>query len=233
MKLTMSLKGSDILTCSETWLSSSVPNHLVSIPAMDLYRYDRDMGVRNGIESLRGGGVACYIRKELNLNGSVCPEYTRACCNIEIMTLKCIHDFGKIMHILTIYRPPRGSCEEFFKILSSFVELGNLLNYDLYICGDFNIDYLHRNDIKTKMFINFLRTFGLRQHITSATRVTAFSKTCVDFIISNTTDSKFLHVGVLNDVISDHHPVFICIKKQRNKVEFSKIKGRTYKYDFR
>ena len=144
-------KGSDILTCSETWLSSAVPNHLVSIPAMDLYRYDRDMGVGNGIKSLRGGGVACYIRKDLNLNTSICPEYTRVCCNIEIMTLKCIHDFGKIMHILTIYRPPRGSCDEFFNILSSFVELGNLLNYDLYICGDFKIDYLHRNDIKTKM----------------------------------------------------------------------------------
>ena len=36
----------------------------------------------------------------------------------------------------------------------------------------------------------------------------------------------------MNDVISDHHPIYICIKKRRNSVEYSKIKGRTYKkYD--
>ena len=38
--------------------------------------------------------------------------------------------------------------------------------------------------------------------------------------------------GVLCDVISDHHPTFICVKKQRPKPEYAKIKGRTYKdYD--
>ena len=106
------------------------------------------------------------------------------------------------------------------------------MNYDLYICGDFNIDYLHRNDIKTKWLIDFLRTFGLKQHITSATRVTGFSKSCIDFIISNIPDSRSTHVGVLSDVISDHHPIFLCIEKQQSKVEYSKIKGRTYKnYD--
>ena len=60
------------------------------------------MGIENGIERLRGGGVACYIRKDLNLTTSICSEYTRVCCDIEIMTLKCKYDFGKIMHILTI-----------------------------------------------------------------------------------------------------------------------------------
>ena len=33
-------------------------------------------------------------------------------------------------------------------------------------------------------------------------------------------------------MVSDHFPVFLCIKKRRNKVTYSKIKGRTYrKYD--
>ena len=27
-------KGSDILTCSETWLSNAIPNHMVAIPAV-------------------------------------------------------------------------------------------------------------------------------------------------------------------------------------------------------
>ena len=44
--------------------------------------------------------------------------------------------------------------------------------------------------------------------------------------------SNYIEQEVLCDVISDHDPIFICIKKQRLKPEYVKIKGRTYsKYD--
>ena len=51
-------------------------------------------------------------------------------------------------------------------------------------------------------------------------------------MISNIDQVKISNVGVLNDVISDHYPVYMCIKKERNRAEHKKIKGRTYKkYD--
>ena len=44
---------------------------------MDVFRYDRDNGINNGIEKLRGGGIACHVRKGLKLNVSVCIDLSR------------------------------------------------------------------------------------------------------------------------------------------------------------
>ena len=231
-EIAFTFQGIDILACSETWLCDAIPNNLVEIPNMDLFRFDRDKGRNNGTVKLRGGGVSCYIRRELSLSITLCPGYSTANRDIEIMTLKCRHVYGKLLHIIVVYRPPYGSHEEFFNILSNFIDSGNLAESELYICGDFNINFLHRNDIKSKSLIYFLRTHGLIQHINSATRISGFSKSCIDFIISNIPSDRVISAGVLDDVISDHYPVFLCVKKQRNTVKFCKIKGRTYrKYD--
>ena len=221
--------GIDILVCTETWLHEAIPNYLVEIPCMDLYRFDRDNGLCDGSVKTLGGGVACYIHRDLKLNASVQPDYSHICNSIEILTLKCVYVFGKIIHILAVYRPPTGSYLEFFEILADYIESGLLISHDVYICGDFNIDYLHRDDPKTKALISFLRTFGLKQHIQVATRLTGFSKSCIDFIISNIAVNKVCESGVLCEVLSDHHPVYLCVKKKRSHNEYCKIKGRTYK----
>ena len=133
---------------------------------------------------------------------------------------------------MIVYRPPSGSHDEFFRMLSDFIDQGHLCDNVLYICGDFNIDFLHRNDVKAKSLVTFLRTFGLKQHISSHTCITGFSKSCIDFIISNRPENLIVKSCVLMGVLSDHFPVFLCVKKQRSVAKFSKIKGRTYrKYD--
>ena len=222
--------GVDILICTETWLHDAIPNHLVEMPCMDLYRLDRDKGRHDASVKTRGGGVACYINKDLKLNVSINSEYSHICGDIEILTLNCVYLFGKLFHIMVVYRPPTGSYLQLFEKLTDYIESGLLTNNDLYICGDFNIDYLRRNDAKTKALISFLRTFGLKQHIQAATRLTGFSKTCIDFIISNITDSRVHEAGVLCEVLSDHYPVYLCVKKKRNHHEYCKIRGRTYKH---
>ena len=78
-----------------------------------------------------------------------------------------------------------------------------------------------------EIILRLNRSFGLKQHITLPTRITAFTKSCIDLLITNIPISKV--VGVLCDVVSDHHPVFICIKKKRLKPVYVKIKGRTYR----
>ena len=47
----------DVLACSETWLNESIPNHMVEIRGMDLFRWYRQNGIVNGISKTRGGGV--------------------------------------------------------------------------------------------------------------------------------------------------------------------------------
>ena len=57
---------------------------------------------------------------------------------------------------------------------------------------------------------------SLKQHITTPTRLTGFNSSCIDLIISNITNSLIESVGTLTDAVSDHLPVFICIKKKRS-----------------
>ena len=175
-------EGIGILVCTETWLHDAIPNHLVEIPSMNLFRYDRDNGKLDG-------SVACYVNKTLKLKVNIISNFTHISTDLGIMTLKCAYLNGKSFHIVAVYRPPNGSYLEFFDHLTDHI--GSFLNNkDLYICGDFNIDYLHRNNPKTKALISFLYTFGLKQHIKDATRLTGFSKSCIDFIISNISDSR-------------------------------------------
>ena len=78
---------------------------------------------------------------------------------------------------------------------------------------DFNIYFLKRHDIKTKKRFECLWLNGLKQHISVPTRLTGFGKSCIDFIISNVDATDIVSCGTLNDVISDHLPVYMCVKK--------------------
>ena len=68
---------------------------------------------------------------------------------------------------------------------------------------------------------------NLKQLIGSTTRLNYRGGTCIDLIFTNCifiSDS-----GVLNDMISDHLPVYACRKPNRNPLKFETVTGRTYK----
>ena len=67
----------------------------------------------------------------------------------------------------------------------------------------------------------------MKQLIKSNTRLNYRGGTCIDLILTN---CKFVKdFGVLNDLISDHLPVFACRKQSRSSVKFEKVTGRSYK----
>ena len=217
----------DILICTETWLTDKIPDHMIEIAEMDLFRWDRQNGYARGVTKSRGGGVACYVNKRLHLDCHVLVDLTLTTSDIELLTLRCVYSYGKITHVMSLYRPPEGSIDAFFEILSGITE--QLPEKELWILGDFNIDFLKRTDPKTKKLIEFLRINSLRQHINGPTRLTGFSRSCIDLAISNVPINLIVSSGTLVDIISDHMPIYICIKKQRNTAKFQKIKGRTYR----
>ena len=225
-------EGIDILACSETWLNDQIMDHMIEIRGMDFFRWDRQNGISNGVSKTRGGGVSCYINKKLQLDCHVMPNLTLTTCDIELLTLRCVHSYGKVLHIMTLYRPPDGSIESFFEILNHLIDDNSLDQKELWILGDYNIDFLKRSENNTKKLFEFLRTNGLKQYISVPTRLSGFSRSCIDLIVSNISENLVVSSGTLVDAISDHLPVFMCIKKQRNISEFQKIKGRTYRnYD--
>ena len=52
----------DIITFSETWLTTDIPNELVNIEGYDLVRNDRSWSENpNSLYAKKGGGVCTYI----------------------------------------------------------------------------------------------------------------------------------------------------------------------------
>ena len=58
---------------------------------------------------------------------------------------------------MTVYRPPDGSVECFFETISNLIENHSLAQIELWIVGDYIIDFLKRTDSKTKKLFEFLR----------------------------------------------------------------------------
>ena len=166
----------DILSCSETWLNEQIPDHMIAIPGMDLYRWDRDNGAANeAVKKREGGGIACYVNKKLGLDCQLIPNLSKTSEDIEVMTLYCKYSFGKKLYLMSIYRPPNGNGDSFFTFLTDNIFDNSLLDNELWILGDLNIDFLKRDDLCTKKLLECLRLTGLSQHIRTLTRLTGLT----------------------------------------------------------
>ena len=100
------------------------------------------------------------------------------------------------------------------------------LNYELWILGDFNIDYLSRDKLDVKKFTATLKSYGLQQLICDITRPYNMGGTCIDWII---TSSPFVSIsGIDNHLISDHLPVYCTRKKKREHHTTVSVEARDY-----
>ena len=115
---------------------------------------------------------------------------------------------GKIL-IAIIYRPPSGSAtaaiDHLDTILSSFGEAE--VTSAIVILGDFNIDYKKSSAPDCKYLKEFEHSHQSKQYIKNPTRITNKVKSPIDLIFSNM--DCIAEVGVLNNQISDHQPIFI------------------------
>ena len=88
----------------------------------------------------------------------------------------------------------------------------------LYICGDYNIDLLkHECHTGTDIFLNNLFSFGLYPVIHRQSRITSYTSTLIDNILTNDVNRKLFSGLVISDV-TDHLPIF-CIAISENKNE--------------
>ena len=78
----------DFLSCSETWLTDMISDEMVSIPNMEIFRWDRENGIPNGVTKHKGGGVACYINNRLNLDCQIVTNLTFTNSDIELLSLR-------------------------------------------------------------------------------------------------------------------------------------------------
>ena len=132
--------------------------------------------------------------------------------------------------ILCIYKPPTGSFDTLLDFLKIVLDDPVVKDSEVWILGDFNMNFTIRNNPNIMSINRFLKENNLQQLINEPTRLTNRGGTCLDWIITNCryVSSK----GVLNDLISDHFPVYAVRKKSREIVERVWKSVRIYKnYD--
>ena len=99
----------------------------------------------------------------------------------------------------------------------------------LFICGDFNINYLnYETDTTANEFYNCCFSHGILPIINQPTRVTPRSATLIDNIFSNCFHEKNLINGIIKSDISDHFPVFVSFDDSAKSEEHITIRKRMY-----
>ena len=127
-----------------------------------------------------------------------------------------------------IYKHPKANIEKFTEQLEELLGQLNQSKYDIYLLGDFNIDFLKYDQHQsTEKYLDMLYSYNIIPIITKPTRITNHTKTLIDHIYTNT---SILHItagiGLLD--ISDHLPVF-CIANIAPKQNNEKMYCRDYK----
>ena len=199
-------KNVDIICCSETWLSPKLSNQLLNIPGKQLYRLDRDgMNVK-----AKGGGVCIFLLDKLGSHCTPLPTFSKCTPDFEILCLNIMKPGLKFMTLICLYRPPTGKvklCVDYLKTLLP------KCHSEIWLLGDFNVDFLDRTNSARTKFQSLFTTHGLKQIIQNVTRPTNKKGSCIDWIVTN---SYFLkNYGVSDDLLSDHLTTFCIRKKMR------------------
>jgi len=215
----------DIIGISETWFHSNILDSEVDLEGYTLFRKDR-----HDVNKRRGGGVAIYIRNEMN---PVSVSEVNSCKFEESLWCR-INCNGQETLIGICYRPPNSSIsndECLFSMIDG-VSSGRVV-----IMGDFNFAALDwSSDEKTDVSHPFVECLGrnfLHQHVQEPTR----GKNYLDLVISSDDIVEDLRVGEPFEN-SDHQIIRFevnCFRKLNSnktvkfnyhKVEYSQMQAK-------
>ena len=216
-----------VLGVSESWLTSSFDQGQIEIPKYSCIRLDRCWS-DNNTNIKKGGGVCCYIKNDLIYSDSEYANYNISSKNIEIQVLSINQPHLKKMLLLNLYRPPQGNTLLFCDTLHDIiVSLRTVIpnDFELFIIGDFNIDFLNPTSPGYRDIKWFEQRVGLQQLIKIPTRYSTVN-TCIDLIFSNC--KYVMRTGVADVNISDHQAIFITRKNTSKKKTKTKFTGRSY-----
>jgi len=136
-----------VITFSETWLNSNIPDEEIKLDNYVLYRKDRGS---------RGGGLVIYLSTNLITEPILPNENPR---HFEGLFFKVIFLENKRLIIGNIYKPPSAPAETTDYIFSTINSLDD--NCEKIILGDFNSNWLdcssqkdHNLFNKKKIYIN-------------------------------------------------------------------------------
>ena len=194
-----------IFGLSETWLNSSVSNDALYIPGYyPLVRLDRPHGKR-------GGGVAFYVSSSIGFKRRHDLEINE----LEVLSIEL--KLNRIVFLCGVcYKPPSHDSVQNLKFLENLqLSLDRAFlepNIFLTLLGDFNASYdpsnpLARNDFGALLY-RWMECNNLYQIINEPTRITQYSESLLDLIITNC-PGYFVNYGTLSSPANcDHSLIF-------------------------
>lgn len=183
----------DIVMFTETWYTDN--SDVFRLPSYDTYVLNRT--------SKRGGGLAVLVKDCIDCN--LLSDYSFITKDVEVL---CLRNNRNIFAVF--YRPPDGNVSAFFKFFEIFLEYVNENQYNVICGGDFNID-MFSDSVSQREMKSLISMHGCVNTITDPTRVTLHSTTVLDLFITNFHIDQ-IKSGVLSCNLSDHLPVFLCVK---------------------
>ena len=196
----------DIIVLSETWNTSS------TVGLCFLESYDSHHTIR---EHSRGGGVSVFVSR--NFNSFRVNELCLCTDDIESCVVK-ISSGALTFFIIGIYRPPRGSIENFLLSIENLFNSILLNNKFIIFTGDINIDLLDTEGNNTMNYLNLMYSFNLIPTIDKITRYSNNENnifgTILDHIFINKINTY--SSGTILFDLSDHCPTFIHLNLNVN-----------------
>lgn len=204
------------LLVSESWLVPSLPNALVDMPGYGIHRNDRTWK--------RGGGVAVYIRDDLEaslLASSDCANPERP----EYMFLK-VKLRDNIIVVGVVYKPPNVA---FLSDLENIISLIVPEYQHVIIMGDFNVNLL-KNTSDSKYLTDLILAYNLNILPLHATHHSHATDTWLDLMITSKREKILNHGQTIAPGLSHHDAIFLSYSLRSPKfvpktVTYRDIKG--------
>lgn len=222
LRILLKLCRFDVFGATETHLTSEIADREINIEDYSLVRRDRP--------GRQGGGCAVYYRKSLKVTHR--PDLEDNKVEGIFMQVKA---GSRDTMVGIIYRPPNHN-SEFFTVFPNLLENVWLKFSNMVLLGDFNTNLLQNERGATsyegKKMEGILAQFNLKNVIEGPTRITNYSKTLINLIVTNRKDlvkqKGSYHLGIsdhdmiyatLSGSISRDPPKIITIRNFNNSVK--------------
>ena len=212
----------DLVALTETWLSPDVSKNASVVQECADYGYKL---FHIPCPTRRGGGVGILVKDNISIVRNKLPHLAHTTFeHIELLiTSISIH-----IRLVVVYRPPQSNINkntkvQFIEEFGDFVEKLSACSGRLLLCGDFNINWMDKDNSCVKKLFNLLETYNLVQHITEPTHR---SQHLLDYIIS---DAELVNSAGVSDFVSDHcvlHASLVCTRShpKRKQITFRPLK---------
>lgn len=162
------LRKPSVVALTESWLKSSLPDSVFTIPGYTLFRSDR-------VDDRRGGGVCIYVKTSV-VNTYKVTVLKESVAGIDGLWLK-IKSQAFTVHFATVYRPPSTSQAKDIALLS-VIERASQKYENLILTGDFNFPSIDWHNLivsnstdSAGSFANMVLSTNLSQLVSRPTRL--------------------------------------------------------------